>query len=104
MAKFVRKNLIVLSGVFSLPGAAGVPADTQPSSVTAELFYTNTLGRQVTTQIILAMDTDTKVWSGNWDSSDCSRGRVDWMIYSTGALVAADEGFFEIYANDANKV
>jgi hypothetical protein len=102
--RLVRKNQILISGTFSLPGADGVPALVQPSSATLILSYTNTQEKVVMTTIAMTYDAGTETWSGVWDSSDCKVGRVDWLVYSSGALVAADEGSFHIYANDANTV
>lgn len=96
MPRFVRKNELLFSGAFTLlDGSVGVP-----TAVNLVLAYTNTLGRHVQTTI--AMSATLGIWTALWDTSDCKDGNVDWLVYSTGSLIAADEGSFEIYANTAN--
>ena len=98
--KFVRKNALVISGVFRVDD----DEVAQPTSVTAVLHYENTVGVKVSTSIALDKNLDNNVWSATWDSSDCKNGHVEWMVYGSGAVVAATQGSFDIVANDANKV
>lgn len=96
MARFVRRNELLFSGVFTLPdGTVGVP-----TAVNLVLAYTNNLGQA--TKVTIAMSVALGVWSCVWDTSDCRDGNVDWLVYSTGALIAADQGSLDIYANTAN--
>ena len=96
MNRFVRKNLLTISGTFE--NASG----TQPTSVTAVLHYRDLSDTLATTTINLSLVDDS--WSGSWDSSAAKEGRVEWMVYSSGGVVAAAEGAFSIEANCANTV
>jgi hypothetical protein len=98
MNRFVRKNLLTISGTFE--NASG----TQPTSVTAVLHYRDLSDAPATTTINLSLGTDGVTWSGAWDSSAAKEGRVEWMVYSSGGVVAAAEGAFSIEANCANTV
>lgn len=101
MARFVRKNELIISGRFFVKGSPS----TQPSSATAVLSYENTSGSRVQDTISLANGgSPDYIWSGAWDSSAARAGRVDWMVYGAGDVIAATEGFFEIAANRANTV
>jgi hypothetical protein len=96
MARFIRKNELVFTGTFTLAdGTLGVP-----TAAYLVLSYTNNLGQPTKTTI--GMTSTLGVWSAVWDTSDCRDGNVDWLVYSTGSLIAADEGSFDIYANSAN--
>jgi len=98
MNRFVRKNLLTISGTFE--NASG----TQPTSVTAVLNYCDLSDHSAVATINLTMDPDSHVWSGTWDSSAVKEGRVEWVVYSSGGVVAAAEGAFSIEANRANTV
>ena len=95
MASFVRKNELIISGKFHVPDSPSA----QPDSATVVLTYKKG-GTKMTDTINLSLSNG--VWSGTWDSSASDAGRVDWMIYGTGAVVAATQGFFMIEANKAN--
>lgn len=101
MARFVRKNVLIISGKFFVKDD---PA-AQPSTATAVLVYDNTAGYRTTDTIALTSSgSPDNIWSGTWDSSATKGGRVDWMVYSAGSVIAASEGFFEVAANKANTV
>jgi hypothetical protein len=51
--------------------------------------------------IVLTLQSDGVTWSGTWDSS-VAEGKVDWVVYSTGSVVAAAQGSFVVNANAAN--
>lgn len=112
MARFVRRNLITFSSTFALRDTdndeiAGIsdPSpdadDIQPASATAQLSYHNLLGQFTVVSFPLTKDAN-NVWSGQWDSTDAQPGRVEWVIFSSGGVVAAQEGSFQLFANDAN--
>jgi hypothetical protein len=110
---FVRKNLLTISGQFFTPGFgvgdndaddAGRLPQPQPSSVTCVLNYFAPMGTELiplSATIVLALQTDGLTWKGTWDSS-VAKGRVDWMVYSAGSVIAAAEGNFVVKANSAN--
>lgn len=98
MPVFIRKNLLTISAVF----AANDGTDTQPTSVVAYVNYNNRSGQRVTDQITCSYDSTSKEWSGHWDSSNAEQGNVEWMIYGSGALQAAQQGSFQVLANLAN--
>jgi hypothetical protein len=56
---------------------------------------------QLTQTIALTLQSDGVTWQGTWDSS-VAEGRVDWVIYSAGAVQAAAQGTFFVQANSAN--
>lgn len=100
MAKFVRKNLLILTGRF-------IPKDgstSAPNYVSAVLTYTNTVGLPQTDTVALSLNATTNTWLGTWDSSNAKEGRVDWMLYSTGPVQASTEGYFMVVANAANRI
>lgn len=119
MTSFVRKNLLTLSGQFfenssgcicdfSSTSSTGPTGPVDPASVTAVLSYNNLAGLRASTIIQLSLETDGVTWTGNWDSSACQGGRVDWVVYSAGGsptpIVSATEGSFQILANKANVI
>lgn len=55
----------------------------------------------LTSTVVLTLQSDGVTWSGTWDSS-VAEGRVDWAVYSTGAVQAAAQGNFVVQANSAN--
>lgn len=96
MSRFVRKNQLVFSGTFTLAtGAVGTP-----TTANLVLSYTNTIGKLV--RATVAMTNTLGVWSCTWDTSDAADGQVDWMVYGSGALIAAAQGSLDIDANPAN--
>ena len=96
--RFVRKNLLTISGRFWVHDS-----DAEPSGVICTLrFRSNTTGMPTTATIALTLGIDGHTWSGSWDSSAAGEGRVDWVVYSVGSVVSAAEGFFTIAANKAN--
>lgn len=97
MPSFVRKNELLISGKFCVEGS-----DAQPSSATALLSYRGISGRWTTTTINLSSSDG--IWSGTWDSSAAQEGPVDWVVYSSGGVIAATQGRFFIDANKANTV
>lgn len=110
MARFVRRGLLTISGTFQMndnldvdeipPPSPPVPAP-QPANATCQLSYTNSLNQPTVFSFPLLMNPDGS-WSGTWDSTDAGPGRVEWVVFSTGGVVAATQGFFELVANDAN--
>ena len=57
--------------------------------------------QQLSQTITLTLQSDGVTWQGAWDSS-VAEGRVDWVIYSAGAVQAAAQGTFFVQANSAN--
>ena len=103
MGSFVRKNKLVLSGTFTASDGSA----TAPSTVTANLAYTNTGGSPAQASVVLTLGADGVTWSGSWDSSVALIGQasqVNWVVYTAGALVAAAEGTFTLAANSANVI
>lgn len=104
-------------GPENVSGYPAPPATpTQPSSVTCVVSYyapgTNlwppnptplnwTPPKPLTASFALTLQSDGVTWSGNWDSS-VAEGRVDWVIYSAGAVIAAAQGTIFVQANSAN--
>lgn len=105
MVGFIRKNQVVLSGVFNTggwcPPGWSEPDPPAPTSVTAVLRYKNLSGEVQTDNVNLSVD-DRGVWSCTWDTSASGPGRVDWTVYSAGPVVASTQGFFYVDANPAN--
>ena len=95
--RFVRKNALVCSGVFT---AVDGDLTAQPTNAELVVAYISAAGVAATQTIELAV-TD-GVWSGSWDSSVAGPGRVDWMVHCWNGLVAAAQGSFEVIANAAN--
>lgn len=97
---FVRGNAITISSTFfAVDGSA-----TQPSAVSAVIAYKDLSGvsQRVTltmTQVLLGSST----WSVSWDSSVAGQGLVQWAVFGTGSLIAANQGQFNIEANAANQ-
>lgn len=105
------------------PSTPIAPVTVQPSSVTCVLTYyapvsAPTIGSfpsygapsvvppvpspsPLKATISLVLQSDGVTWTGTWDSS-VAEGRVDWVIYSAGAVVAAAQGNFVVSANSAN--
>jgi hypothetical protein len=77
------------------------PPVVQPTAVTCLLHYWNMLDQEVITTVSMTMDSSNR-WSGTWDSTDAKPGRIEWAVYSTGAVVAATQGAFQLHGNDAN--
>lgn len=102
MVAFVRKNLLAVTASFF--ETDGCPVATQPSGVNAQLSYRNTAGQPATANVALSYNSTTKVWSATWDTSVVKEGRVEWVLYSSGSVVAAQEGSFTVVANKANVV
>lgn len=120
---FVRKNLLTLSGKFFVPGFCfgdgdndeddQGPAPPEPSSATCVITYYAPVKlpawlqarwpkpAQLQTIIPLVLQADGSTWKCQWDSS-AAEGRVDWAVYSSGAVVAAAQGNFVVKANSAN--
>lgn len=99
MPTFVRKNELVISGTFEVEDSP----TTQPSTATAVISYKTGSGATASATISLSKDAN-NVWSGAWDSSAAGEGRVDWVVYCSGGVIAAAEGTFMISANRANTV
>ena len=93
--RFVRKNALVCSGVFT--AADGSAA--QPSNAELVVVYPTATGSATATIELTVTD---GVWEGVWDSSAAISGRVDWMVHCWNGLVAATQGSFEVIANAAN--
>ena len=91
---FVRGNNLIISGRF------WSRANVQPTSAACTLRFCNPQGQPQTATVNLS-ETD-NCWSGSWDSSVAGPGRVEWVVQSAGALLAAAEGVFYIDANEAN--
>ena len=103
MATFVRKNLLKINATFTPPGwtpAMGIP--TQPTSAVAVLKYEAIGGGIANATIPMTLGMDGLTWSCEWDSSASAEGKVDWVIYASGATQAAQQGAFFIAANTAN--
>ena len=96
MQIFVRGNQIDFSTTFAADAAPGV----QPTSASLSLAY-NLAGTVTKVSLALTLNGD-GTWSTSWDSSTADGGRVDWSVVSHGIVVAADEGFFILAANNAN--
>ena len=94
--RFVRKNSLICSGVFS--ALDGDPI--QPTNAELVVVYNNPVGAPATETIPLGVIDG--VWSAAWDSSNAGPGRVEWMVHCWNGLVAADQGSFELIANRAN--
>ena len=56
---------------------------------------------QLSQTITLTLQSDGVTWQGAWDSS-VAEGRVDWVVYSAGAVQAAAQGTLFVQANSAN--
>lgn len=97
MTVFVRKNLLVCTGVF-LPASGSAT----PSAATVNLSFKNMSGVLTSEEVPLTLGTDGVTWTGTWDSSQCVGGDVEWAIWSTGDVQAAQQGKFTIKANRAN--
>lgn len=96
MQKFVRGNMLVISGTFT-----PVTGTAQPTSAEAVLVFTDPNGDEKSSVVPLAADVD-GVWSGPWDTRECGGGTVDWVLRSDGPVKAATQGRFQVVANDAN--
>jgi hypothetical protein len=94
---FVRGNLVVCSYTFT-PTDSGSSAT--PSSASLLLSFLDTTGARATATVALSLTAG--VWTGQWDSSACCGGRVDYWVRCAGDLVAADEGSFTVATNSAS--
>ena len=94
--RFVRKNSLICSGVFS--ALDGDPA--QPANAELVVVYHAPDGAVASETIPLGVADG--VWSAAWDSSNAGPGRVEWMVHCWNGLVAAAQGSFEMIANRAN--
>lgn len=98
MQKFVRGNYIVCSATFQPLSGSG-----EATGAEAVLVYTNDAGDEET-EVIHLTEADGS-WAGVFDSSVCkdaTEQTVDWVIKSTGGVVAATQGSFKVLANRAN--
>ena len=112
MTSFTRLNLITFSGTCFVPGppvlvnnclVPGPPTSDQPTSGIVVLRYTNLTGQPATATLnMTSAGTPTFIWTAVWDSSACIGGRVDWSVYFSGNVQAAQDGHFNIRANAAN--
>lgn len=97
---FVRRNAITISATFKATDGSL----TQPTVVTAVVVYKDLSGvTQRTTLTMTQVLLGSSTWSVNWDSTAAGQGLVQYAVYGTGALVAADQGQFDIKANAANQ-
>jgi hypothetical protein len=92
----VRGNNLLICGSF------WSRACVQPTSATMTLRYRDLQEHVQTAVVNLAYNTETHKWTGSWDTSVAGPCRVDWVVQSAGALLAAAEGNFNIVANLAN--
>ena len=98
MADFIRKNLLVCTVTFMDEDGTSI----QPSAAVLFVNYRNMLGVQANDTVTMNYDDVTNSWSATWDSSRCTHGNVEWMVFGSGALQAATQGQFQIAANAAN--
>ena len=99
MVSFVRKNLLLISGVFDVPGQ---PDTDQPQSVVCELSFLSLNGTPTTASLNMSFNSETNVWSCLWDSSAARAGSVSWVVFGSGGVQAAAQGQFQLQANAAN--
>lgn len=93
---FVRGNAITISATFTATDGSV----TQPTAVEAVVVYKDQSG--VTQRTTLTMTYSAPSWSVDWDSSAAGQGLVQYAVFGTGSLVAADQGQFNVEANAAN--
>ncbi len=99
MASFVRKNLLLISGTFVVPGQESTD---QPQNVVCQLSFLSLNGVPSTDTINMSFDSATNVWSATWDSSAAQAGTVSWVVFGSGGVQAAAQGQFQLQANAAN--
>jgi hypothetical protein len=87
--------------VLSYYGPNNQPSWSIPQGPWSPGMATGPTSPPSTSTIALALQVDGKTWLGQWDSS-VADGRVDWVVYSIGATVAAAQGTFFVQANSAN--
>ena len=94
---FIRGNLIEIVSSFK----ASDGSNTEPTTATATISYTDTAGDAQTDEITMVKLANGN-WRAIWDSSGAAPCTVDWCAEAAGALVAVDQGTFKLVANSAN--
>lgn len=130
MPTFTRRTQLVFSGRFTLQedpdyeaaetedssttgdsgSDEGTEADdgtnVQPSAATLQLRYLSfSLNQNILVTVPMTIDNANPAgpkWSATWDSTDAAPGRVEWVVFSTGAVQAATQGSFQLLGNNAN--
>ena len=103
MAAFVRKTIVTITVTFTAADGTA----TQPTSANCVFHFNDQTGTPQEATIALTHNTTPNTWTGLWDTSVVTGpgpSTVSWMAYGYGALQAAAEGCFEVYANEANHV
>lgn len=100
MSVFVRKNALLCTvTVKAADGSA-----TQPTEVAAHLSYNDLAGLPHTATVPLSYNSTTGQWQGTWDTTAAGTCTVRWVVYTDGAIEAAEQGEFRVIANRANTV
>lgn len=96
MQSFTRGNLIDIAASFSSDGSNAAPS-------VAEVEFGFVANGSPKREILpLTFDVNAATWRGRWDSSECDGGTVDYVVRCRGDLVAATQGVFRLWSNDAN--
>jgi len=98
IAAATRGNYVVWEYVFSNP------VNPVAVSTAAEVRIEFPQTRAKKSFVIIPMQQTNGIWRAEWDSREAADGgKVYWWVHSTAGIIAADEGFFELEANPANR-
>ena len=122
-ANITRKNLVTFYSQFlqAAPPAfpdsppmqpPNTPPVVNPTSAHVVLSFKGVNGQSQQVTVPMALDSISNTWSASWDSSACiggeydnsPDGKVEWVVYGSGAAQAAQQGYFWVMANDANTI
>lgn len=100
MPSIIRKNIAVCTVTFTAEDGTL----TQPSAAFLVLNYKDQTGSPKQVSLPMTQNVGLNSWTADWDTSASGMGTVYWMVYGQGPLQAADQGSFEVRANEANNV
>lgn len=96
MSVFVRKNIINFSVVVT------DAADIAPTNGIVKIDFPLNRARSQVIIDLAAPELGGTAWTSSWDSSASDEGQVYWTAYFSGAVQAAQQGFFSLSANPSN--
>lgn len=97
MQSFTRGNLIEVAATFA---SADNPSADASSAEVRLAFLAD--GAPAAVTLPMAKDSGGPTWRARWDSTAGDGGTVDYVVRCAGNVVAAAQGVFRLWSNDAN--